>query len=890
MELYLSQSARVAIEQVLLPWLNSSRVEERYILAPNPATIVYLKQTLITQGESTLGVHFHTPGTLRKELMQKLKIEQSILTREQLHFLARLGVHEHVPYEHKDALNLNPEVLVSTYDALIQGDLDKEDINLNYYSKIFDYIDKHADALSLKAAKAIDHLITKSKKRPVLKSTLAFGFTCGNWEHYPSLIASREMSESFSAVFIGQESESLADSSWIGTWEEIAKKEVVRLNEEHTSSIDHLAEAFELGIEPAEATYLPEFLVGASAQDISNLIVGKTLHLCATSPEHARVGIVFPRQSSSVSRFVSSKLNELKIPHQDWIGIESGKSIQERSYEAWLTLQKERRHTDLLNFSQKHHGQFNENWEQVKEINDHLLQATAFLMTTQLDTLIKHSTFDGIDTTRWLLPQKETFANYFELTKKIFEAYEWTTQSKGLCKTEQEWIGHFKNEPINIHTWIEWLKGQTQKGGRIRTSYGSNTYAKIHLLTASQATSQEFEHTLIVDLATSEWDPISANDLISTKAKNLYNQESLKQGIFGEGHAYYPMNKGHLKTEIDLMNQAHRDFSTILRNTKSTVTLCAHAKDGVNQASAHKFIQRLYSISCGENLREDTIQSFVHASISFDQEKQNSISTRKDHPAFRFDSAPKDFEIKLSAKSWEQALTCPQRSWIEQVLKIKTLNLESNFNAITTGTWTHDWLDFNRIKKGETNLRDAVLKKAQQAKVKGSSIFGHTPILWEAYWNRAKRAALDIANKVEGAEFVQELECEYTLRETKVEVRPGINISITGRIDALAKCNNQYTVIDYKTGKQGNITQGTLKNAQGLQLVLYALAIRKHHPEASISLSIIKPNSNIKEPVDLELALGWTESLWDKVEKINDGHFGYKENTNFELPMAFYEL
>jgi hypothetical protein len=285
--------------------------------------------------------------------------------------------------------------------------------------------------------------------------------------------------------------------------------------------------------------------------------------------------------------------------------------------------------------------------------------------------------------------------------------------------------------------------------------------------------------------------------------------------------------------------------------------------------------------------------------------------------------------LRLAAKRWEDALASPAEVWLAAVLGVAASGADDETPwALAQGNWVHDWLRAIagsappktfaplpapaelevRVRKAAIAFRDrviAVLATQQRA----------LPDWWASAWEQALGVAALLAEGItqrsgvlpvahpspraqrqtppheSGAPHFEQtaagstpLLCadrthvavEWKFDDTAIPIGSG-TLHIRGRIDLLLTTSaslDDAWLIDYKTGNRKGLSLKTLARGDGVQLALYALALRAAGAHA-VGLSLLTPGAPLEAP-QLSLAdLDKLGPLWRGLLRMQEsGVFG----------------
>jgi hypothetical protein len=233
--------------------------------------------------------------------------------------------------------------------------------------------------------------------------------------------------------------------------------------------------------------------------------------------------------------------------------------------------------------------------------------------------------------------------------------------------------------------------------------------------------------------------------------------------------------------------------------------------------------------------------------------------------------------LRLSATEWENALTAPAQLFLSAVLGVQPQEFEEETPwALAQGVWVHRWLSVftGSIEQGQlaplptpedwqTRVRDAARKFRDRATAALLAQSRPMPDWWQSAWQQAESAAAQltaIASSVQGRTHAA---TEWKLDNIPLPVDGG-SLFVRGRIDLLLSKENSLTdvwLVDYKTGNRKALKLAELAKGKGLQLALYALALRASGAR-QVGLSLLAAGTTLDAPqVEIE-ELDTLSDLW----------------------------
>ncbi len=258
----------------------------------------------------------------------------------------------------------------------------------------------------------------------------------------------------------------------------------------------------------------------------------------------------------------------------------------------------------------------------------------------------------------------------------------------------------------------------------------------------------------------------------------------------------------------------------------------------------------------------------------------------------------------LTCKEWEEALKFPAATWLKHMLGVKAEKewfYEEQW-PLAVGTWVHQWLAYagNPIRSSSTLqlLKSAIKEAAQITYEKTKSAFANSnqplPPWWIAGWKQAIYFATQLAKKINSSSDWMPFATEFQLpKEQKVKISAKHVLCLNGRIDLILSRTKQRDgddtakkfslhgknklgilpetelwVIDYKTGQSKPLILSRLWSGHGVQVALYALALRAMGTTKVIA-SLVTPDAPLNPQLNVE-EIQTCKELWEGLCHIQD--------------------
>ena len=196
----------------------------------------------------------------------------------------------------------------------------------------------------------------------------------------------------------------------------------------------------------------------------------------------------------------------------------------------------------------------------------------------------------------------------------------------------------------------------------------------------------------------------------------------------------------------------------------------------------------------------------------------------------------------------ERAIKTPALVWLKRFLGVKAEEDEFGNWLFATGQWAHHWLgciadgpaSFNPLPHADeirARVRAAALRFRAEIFDLLARLDRPLPEWWISGWRNAAYIAERLADRVAQITNWSHLATEWSLPRASfslVRQDDSSVVSLSGRIDLLLARHPrggdlpfaEFSVVDYKTGNRKGLTKNKLIRGDGVQLALYALALR----------------------------------------------------------------
>lgn len=885
------------------------------VVVPHRADAYHLKSLALSQHIGLWNVRFLAPNDLRKHLAYHLRLEPQLPPREHQRLLLATAAERMAAAERTPAaasVAAAPDQLLKAIDMIGQSGWDFAAAGPRHLQPIVaEFRRLLADAGFQLVHDADRSALGASRQAgPLFEDLFVIGFHSLHWPLWPLLETTVGLAER-AVVCLTEprfEAESL-DAAWIGTWEErfgaaqpIEAEPVASPLAEALRLPDSAADRAQRASAPVQEI---EFLVGLDTANHAQAIAARAIQYLA-DPGCGRLGLLFPA-AGALSRRVGELLTDAGIAHDDGLAYQApGPLEREPDWDAWQKLQESPRVPVLLEYLRARGG------APLGELNfdDALFELQRAFQELLIDDLAILAEFlarhprdrsrmlaDAIRTLP-LLPEQATLGDYFEHTDTVFRACGWPERAETLQRFVPEWRASFDLD-VSRRTWLRWLRERLVSWQARRAERGSHPYSRVHLLPYTQADSQAWTHLIVAGLNEGQWPPpFDEGGFLGEEEIAALNQQVRKlntkaavQGSQGEGHVAVQPGRTLCLGPVERRALVERQFLNTLESTTVAVTATMQLHDEAapeRPLNPSEFFTRLHFCARGRAVSQQTLVSlrsetarWLGATRLWAPPAQDLATVRPTRVAFdarrasgrpfgeyefALRSAPPQ-PLRLSATEWENALTAPAQKFLSAVLGVEADHVEEETPwALAQGVWVHRWLSVftGGAEPGQlaplpapmdwqARVRDAARKFRDRAAAALSAQRRPLPDWWQSAWQQAESAAEQltaIASAVQGRTHAA---TEWKLDNVSIPLDNGC-LFVRGRIDLLLSNDSTLTdvwLVDYKTGNRKALKLTELAAGKGLQLALYAMALRASGAK-QVGLSLLAAGTTLDTPqVDL---------------------------------------
>ena len=908
------------------------------VLVPQRADSYHLKALALGAGLGLCGVHFLTPGELRDRLIRHLGVESRLPLREHLRLLLATAAERVAEREGEsaDAIAAAPDPLLQAIDLIAGGGWSFAEAGPPRWRPVVAEFQRLLKGAGFSMVHDTDRalLAAAHSAPPLFAELLVTGFNALHWPQWPLLEAAVRSAESATVCLTDPrpEGEDL-DAAWVGTWEETfgAAQPIAA---DIASPLTDLLRVPETPRQRAERAAQPArevaFLVGHDTAEQARAIVAQALQFLA-DPACGRLGVLFPA-AGALSRRVAALLAELDVPHHDGLAHHAPGPLEDAAWSAWLALQESPRLPALLRFLQtraeekfaglevaRAAGELQRVYQEV--LLDDLSVLAAYLArhSRRHHASALAAALEALP----LLPERADLAGMIARTGTIFRALGWTQRAEELQRLAADWRSALKLI-VSRRAWLRWL-GETLDSWRAeRAPAGAHPYSRLHLLPYAHAESQAWTHVIAAGLNEGQWPPALEDagflgeeeiDALNRRLRAL-NTRAATQGRQGEGHIAVQPGKAFCLGPAQRRALAARQFFNTLESATVAAAASAQLHDEAapeRQFNPGEYFTHLYFCARGRAVAQDTMTA-LHAEtarwltagalwktsapdLATVQPTRRAYDARRTagQPFGEYEFAlgkPPQPPLRLAAKRWEDALASPAEVWLGAVLGVAADGADEETPwALAQGNWVHEWL---RAITGSAppqtfaplpapaELHDRIRAAATAFRERVAAVLATRrrtlPDWWASAWEQALGIATPLAGSIAQVAGRSHAAAEWKFEDTAIPLAGGA-LHIRGRIDMILTTDASLAdawLVDFKTGNRKPLRAKDLAAGDGVQLALYALALRAAGAR-EVGLSLLTPGAALDAP-QLALAdLDALDGLWRGLLRMQEsGVFGMR--------------
>lgn len=926
------------------------------VLVPSRSHAFLLKSRVLEHGMDVAGIHFWTPSEARSFLLNRLLDAPAIAIRESLHLLLAAAAEQEKDSAVAVSIARDPSALMRSLDLLLEGGWDLTDLGGAGVLPIVKRFSRFLKQSNLHTLQQADRWLLEQLQAgdPLLESVLLFGFDARHWPLVNFLLALTHASVESTVVLASPRAraESL-DQAWVGWWEERAGEATPAVEGNPAplpfAAVAESMETTDRDTPPVTSTAAPVvFLIGRGLREEAAAVAAQALFFLS-DPRCQRLGILCP-PASALAREISARLHELEIPHNDAPGHPSPIHPRHECWLAWLDLQERPRPATFrrfLDLCPEARARLDLTREEIRRA---LHDALVGLQVDDLRVLAAHlSTSEheprrrlgqGILALPWL-PEEATLAQFLDAMQRSLEDpgldgfWKWARPRAAPMLRPLE-------APLPRATFLRWLREITAEPDITRDDSGNHPLSRVHLLPYDQAEHQSWSHLILAGLNEGGWPPpFEDSGFLSSNRIAEINRGVMKQGPQGAGHL--TVRRGHAIClgAMERRALAQRQFFNLIESATVGLAATASSRDEANpdrEVTPGEYLSRLHLAARGEPLTDARVaeietQTAEWLRASFPMSKPPDptaavLQTRVAFGARRDDTRPfGEYEfartgrpakpLTLPCKEWEKALQQPAVVWMKRVLGVEHDDPSGTDDTwpLTRGTWIHDWLGSREpgfAKRDDRRAIFAAMESRSEATL-GSAIAAFEkagrpmPRWWRGTWEGIRWSAIQLARALAAIEDRPFLASEWEIPgDLTLPLDEGRALRLRGRVDVILATappdpGGRFSeadglwILDFKTGKARTLKEAGLRKGTGVQVALYALALRELGVK-DVAVSLLHPGETAEIHLRLEDILELGE-MWNGLVKMQDkAVFGMLEGLREEhgivptLPLATLEV
>ncbi len=876
-----------AWEALLRPWFEQ-RVKTAWeaplptvVSCPNGGLVSLLKQRLLEENIPALGIHFTTPGSLRRLLTPLLEAPVRLALREDLHLLARIVAREAGGEEPvAQSVAADPSAFVRALDTLEAGGWGPEQLPLSEAAALGRSLRSLLEQCGLQTVRRVDWRLDEAaaKASPRLGAWLAVGFSSADWPEFALLRAACQNAAEASLCF-RVEGEAPVAAAWAGAWEALAGpvEEYLAAPDPAELPMDSLAERFATHTEGGSAR--ARFIVTRHQATEAEIVLREVQAALKENPG-GRVGVVVPARPAGIGREVARVFADADLPHQDRLGHRPAKAPPHRLFTTWVAYQSARSLASLLAFAKNLH-EVNQ-WpvarlRDLERTGEHLFSE---LMCQDLGPLAACRTGDANSPSAiaeflatWpLLPQVASLEELASVAEPQLEALEWPEDRPALFERLAGLKTGLAELPIQGSSFLSWLAAVADIPGRTRERTAREPFAPVQLLTLSEAAGQSWDTLIFTGMTHEDWPGQSPESpFLPDGDIARLNARAFRGGEQGIGHQSVAKGCALMPNRGELARQAAEDFTGLLGSVRQGLTASVSLGDPATPALLRPVSEWFLRLCSADRGVWPEPRVLLHWAESTEQAMRNNLMSKRkpysevaDAQAVRCDrsrpfdafsyglESPPQNGLNLSASAWSRVFERPVQVWYTHILRAEPPfdPAHENPSRQARGTWAHAWLSLESAKDDGWLTLPAVEDWWQSVRAKAGvtrerveaafAAAGRTlPEWWQADWAKARALALGFAEAVTESGLGHYVTTESAIDAGTYHLNTWVPaLSLRGRMDLVladrvpdfkdetAPIPGSLVVIDFKTGQDKPLTDSRLKKGEGLQIALYALALR----------------------------------------------------------------
>jgi hypothetical protein len=633
----------------------------------------------------------------------------------------------------------------------------------------------------------------------------------------------------------------------------------------------------------------PQLWLAEDLQTEADLVVAQALSFLSEAKETAsiRVGIVVGQINSPLAREVAARLVARDLPHHDALGHQPGRSAAQTMFEAWLDWQEGGRMADLLAWARIAHRHRQLSDTDMETAERDWRDAAAVTLNDDPAVLAGWLTEESAAAkffAAWpRLSEKTPWDAWIKIIASVTEKLRWPDPPEPLVERLEGWSSMVNTPPRAA--LLRWVRAVSRLPGRTRAALGREPFAPLQIVDAASAAAQPWTHLILCGLQHGEWPADDEDAPLLNEAKlTELNRQILRQGSQGEGHTVVAPGFGLLPPAAERHRLARASFARLLSLPSVGLALTTRRADPADGRPARwseyfwsvaaQVFGRLPTDADSEAMMQQSSRWLAQFHSTASEQKEMAASemeittparafaARRDvtqaFDAFSFCLAqPPSSPLQLSCKAWEAAVTRPGAAWFKHLLRVEPRWDPATDDALarSLGVWAHGFVrplpETNAAENALSSLpmptaalwHELAADRAEAARLRVTAAFSATgknlPEAWIDAWITARRVAEYWVDALSDRDGWPQALAEANLPRGLSGNLPGMEgiLPLRGRLDLVLLSQSAQFVpgglagarawlIDFKTGGDEVLGLKRLSRGEGLQLALYALALR----------------------------------------------------------------
>jgi len=621
----------------------------------------------------------------------------------------------------------------------------------------------------------------------------------------------------------------------------------------------------------------------------ADIVVAQALAFLSATKTPARVGLVVGPINSPLAREVAARLAGLNLPYHDALGYQPGQGPAQTLFEAWLDWQENGRLVHLTTWARiaRQHGLISVHDADAAERAWQDAAATTWSDEPEvLAAWLPHAGTNGAVALQFMgewprLPATASWDEWIRIISSVAERLHWPDPPESLDECAEAWTA-FRGTALPRAAALRWVRAVTRLPGRTRDERGREPFAPLQIVAAASAAALPWTHLVLGGLQHGEW-PADDEDspLLDEACLAFLNNQVLQQGSQGEGHRSIAPGHGWLPPAAERHRLARAAFARLLSLPTEGLALTSRRTDPASGrparqseyfwTAAAQALGRLPTDADWEQRAGQTrqaqiqVQAVISPAEDFSADGTELAAPARAYAARRaptkvFDefsfclSRPSSAPLVLSCRAWEYALTKPGAAWFKYLLGVEPRwdPATDDPRSRSVGLWAHAWVrpgpetgpTAPSLPLPERALWQKLARaRADDARTQIIATYAAAgkilPEAWMDAWTTAHRVAQEWIDALAGTDGWSQALAEATLPLGLKGALPQTDteFALRGRLD-LVLCNRPAQVvpenlrgarawlIDFKSGGDRPLGLTRLARGEGLQLALYALALR----------------------------------------------------------------